>query len=288
MSKSTVGEEAGSLSKAETDRCVDVGGIGLHYNEAGSGPALICTHGGGPGANAWDNSKGVFKALSEHFRVILLDLPGYGESQKGVSREGVPMDIFVARLLRDFMDVLGIDRAHQYGSSQFAVASLRFGIDYPERTGKIILQSTEIGPHTGEPPAGIKALGRFAEQPTMENMEVILSYFTPREEFRGQDVLRNRFEKALIPGHLESRKQMPNASNSDLTPELGKLQTDVLIVWGNEDGMVPAHAALDLLKVIPRSRAVIWGDRSGHFVVTEHAEEFVRIVTDFLTQGQLS
>jgi 4,5:9,10-diseco-3-hydroxy-5,9,17-trioxoandrosta-1(10),2-diene-4-oate hydrolase len=283
MSESTVQHEAGSLSKAETDRFVDVGGIRLHYNEAGSGPALICTHGGGPGANAWDNTRHVFKPLSEHFRTILLDMPGYGESQMGVSREGVPMDIFVARLLRDFMDALGIDRAHQYGSSQFANASLRFGIEYPERTGKIILQSTEIGPHTGELSDGIKSLVRFAGEPTIENMELMQSYFTPREEFRGPDVIKNRFERALVPGHLASRKEMPNASNSDLTSEVQRLQAEVLIVWGNEDGMIPVPAALELLKIIPRSRAVIWGDRSGHFVIAEHGQEFARIITDFLT-----
>src|SRR5690349_11239522 len=42
-----------ALTKEQTDKFADVGGIRLHYNEAGSGPALICTHGGGPGANAW-------------------------------------------------------------------------------------------------------------------------------------------------------------------------------------------------------------------------------------------
>ncbi|HLI15852.1 MAG TPA: alpha/beta hydrolase [Acidimicrobiales bacterium] len=271
------------LSKEETDRFVDVGGIRLHYNEAGSGPAFICTHGGGPGANAWDNSKHVLKPLSEHFRTILLDCPGYGESQKGVSRNGVPMDIFIARLIRDFMDVLGIERAHQYGSSQFAPAALRFGLEYPDRCGKIVVQSTQVGPHEGELPEGIKSLGAFANNPTIENMERVFSYFTPREEFRTPEIVKHRFEMALTPGHLESRREMTNASNSDLRGELHRLRTDTLILWGNEDGMIPVEEAFGLLKLIPRSRAVIWGDRSGHFVITEHPDEYARIVIDFLT-----
>jgi pimeloyl-ACP methyl ester carboxylesterase len=273
-----------TLSKEETDRFAEVNGIRLHYNEAGSGPALICTHGGGPGANAWDNSKYVFDELSQQFRTILLDLPGYGESEKGVSRNGVPMDIFVAELLRDLMDVLGIDRAHQYGSSQFAPACLRFGIEYPGRVGKIVVQSSEFGPHEpGEPRPGIKALINFAQNPTRENMDTVFRHFTPREEYRAPEVVDARFATALTPGHLESRKEMPNASNSDLTAELARLQTEVLYVCGNEDGMIPVETALDALKLIPRSRAVIWGDRSGHFVIAEHGSEYARIVIDFLT-----
>jgi pimeloyl-ACP methyl ester carboxylesterase len=273
-----------ALSKEETDQFITVNGIKLHYNEAGSGPALICTHGGGPGANAWDNSKPVFEQLSKTFRVILLDLPGWGESEKGVKRDGVPLDIYIARLLRDFMDALGLEKAHQYGSSQFAPACLRFGIEYPDRIGKIVVQSSEFGPHEpGAPRPGIQSLINFAQDPTRDKMQTMFEFFTPREEFRPASVIDNRFAKALAPGHLESRREFPNAANSDLTDELPRLQAEVLYVCGNDDGMIPVTTALDALKIIPRSRAVIWGDRSGHFVITEHADEYARIVTDFLT-----
>jgi 4,5:9,10-diseco-3-hydroxy-5,9,17-trioxoandrosta-1(10),2-diene-4-oate hydrolase len=272
-----------ALSKEETDRFVTVNGIKLHYNEAGSGPALICTHGGGPGANAWDNSKYVIDDLSKTFRVILLDLPGWGESQKLVKRGDVPLDIYVAKLLRDFMDELGVDKAHQYGSSQFAPACLRFGIEYPDRVGKIVVQSSEFGPLPKDPGPGIKSLIAFAQEPSRDKMQTIFEYFTPREEFRPASVVDNRFEKAMAPDHLPSRREFPNAANSDLTDVLSKLRAEVLYVCGNDDGMIPVTTALDALKMIPRSRAVIWGDRSGHFVLTEHAAEYVRIVTDFLT-----
>jgi 4,5:9,10-diseco-3-hydroxy-5,9,17-trioxoandrosta-1(10),2-diene-4-oate hydrolase len=273
-----------ALTKEETDRFVTVNGIKLHYNEAGTGPALICTHGGGPGANAWDNSKSVFDELSKTFRVILLDMPGWGESQKLVKRGDVPLDIYLAKLLLDFMDELGIDQAHQYGSSQFAPACLRFGIEYPDRIGKIVVQSSEFGPQEpGAPRPGIQSLINFAQNPTRENIQTMFEYFTPREEFRPASVIDNRFEKALAPDHLASRREFPNAANSDLTDVLPKLQAEVLYVCGNDDGMIPVTTALDALKMIPQSRAVIWGDRSGHFVITEHAAEYARIVTDFLT-----
>jgi 4,5:9,10-diseco-3-hydroxy-5,9,17-trioxoandrosta-1(10),2-diene-4-oate hydrolase len=277
-------DEAASLTKSATDRFVEVNGIRLHYNEAGSGPTLICTHGGGPGANAWDNTKHAFAALSQRLRVILLDCPGYGESQMGVSRNGVPMDVFVAGLLRDFMDTLQIERAHLYGSAQFGAAALRFGIDYPDRTGKIIVQSAGIGGvRGGERSEGLKAMSVFADHPTRETMTALAPYFTPREELRGPDFIETRLRAALVPGHLESRKEMSNASNSDLVPDLERLRSEVLLLWGNEDRVIHADRVLRALEVIPNSRAVIWGDRSGHFVIAEHSDEFARIVVDFLT-----
>ena len=44
-------------SKDETDRYADAYNHRIHYNDVGSGPVLFCFHGGGPGSNAWDNTK---------------------------------------------------------------------------------------------------------------------------------------------------------------------------------------------------------------------------------------
>jgi 4,5:9,10-diseco-3-hydroxy-5,9,17-trioxoandrosta-1(10),2-diene-4-oate hydrolase len=271
-----------ALTKEQTDRFADVNGIKLHYNEAGSGPALICTHGGGPGANAWDNTKWCFDQLAEHFRTILLDMPGFGESQKGVSRNGVPMDIFCAKLTRDFMDTLGIDRAHLYGSSAFSAATLRFGIEYPDRAGNLIIQAFAPGTaHT--PTEGLKSLATFAQNPVRENMEAMVGMFVPREERRPPDFVEARLKMALVPGHLESRREMSAGSNSDLTPDLHKLRSPVLMVWGDADRMIPVEDVLEGLKRIPNVRAHIWGDTTGHFVAYEHPDEFARVVIDFLT-----
>ncbi|HWP29827.1 MAG TPA: alpha/beta hydrolase [Chloroflexota bacterium] len=271
-----------ALTKEQTDRFIEVDGIRLHYNEAGSGPALICTHGGGPGANAWDNTKWCFDALAQHFRTILLDLPGFGESQKGVSRGGVPMDIFCARLKRDFMDQLGIERAHLYGSSAFSAAALRFGIEYPDRVGKIIIQAYAPGAAHRQT-EGLKALATFAQNPTRENMETMMAMFVPREERRPASFVEARFKMALTPGHLESRREMSASSNSDLTPDLHRLRAPVLMVWGEADLVIPVEDVLEGLRRIPNVRAHIWGDRTGHFVAYEHADEFARVVIDFLS-----
>jgi pimeloyl-ACP methyl ester carboxylesterase len=272
-----------ALTKEETDRFVDVNGIKIHYNEAGSGPALICTHGGGPGANAWDNTRYAFDALAEHFRTILMDVPGFGESQMHVSRNGVPMDFFLAKLQRDFMDLLGIDRAHLYGSSAFSATTLRFGLEYPDRARKLVIQAFSAGAHAGQT-EGLKSLIAFAQNPVRENMATMVRYFTPRAELRTREFIDARFASALRPGHLESRREFAITGNSpDLKDQLGALEAPVLVLWGYADGMIPVAEIMDDLERIPDVRAHIWGGSSGHFVAMEHSDEFARLLIDFLT-----
>lgn len=274
-------------SKEATDRYVDVNGIKIHYNEAGQGPALFCFHGGGPGANAWDNSKHNLDELAEHFRCILMDMPGYGGSDKDAKLNGTPLDLFCANLILGVMEQLGIDRAHLYGSSQFCPACLRFGIEFPDRIGKIIIQASGVARganyFTPAPPEGIKALGAYAENPTRENMEKMMHLFIPKDELCTEEMIDARFAAAQIPGQLAGRREMAASKNSDLLPIISRLKAPVLVVWGHHDRMVPWEGALSALALIPDVRIHIWGGGTGHFVEYEKPDEFNRLVTGFLT-----
>jgi 4,5:9,10-diseco-3-hydroxy-5,9,17-trioxoandrosta-1(10),2-diene-4-oate hydrolase len=271
-----------TYTKEETDHTVEIDGISIHYNEAGSGPALICTHGGGPGANAWDNTKLALPYLAEHFRTILMDMPGFGGSQKLVSRNGVPMDLFCAKLTLGLMDKLGIDKAHLYGSSAFGGAPLRFGIEFPDRIGRIVIQAHAPGAAAETP--GLKSLATFAQNPVRENMVAMMQHFSPREEFRTEAMVDARFQAALIPGHLESRREFSGRSNDPMLKDmLAKLEAPVLVTWGHKDGMIPVDEIFDNLERIPNVRVLVWGGGTGHFVATEHPAEFASVLINFLT-----
>ena len=68
------------LTEEATSKYATVDGVKIHYNEAGSGDPLVMLHGGGPGASGWSNFATNIGPLSERFRVILMDLPGFGKS----------------------------------------------------------------------------------------------------------------------------------------------------------------------------------------------------------------
>ena len=274
-------------SKEETDRYADSYGHKIHYNDVGQGPALFCFHGGGPGSNAWDNTKHNLDALAEHFRCIIMDMPGYGLSDKDVKRGDEPLDIFCAKIILGLMDHLSIDKAHLYGSSQFSPCCIRFGVEYPDRVGKIIIQASGVarGASYFSPGQtfGGKMLSVVAQNPTRENMATLMHEFIPNPDLCTDEMIDNRLAAALIPGHLPARLKMPASSNSNIQAIVGNLKAPVLVVWGHMDRVVPWEGALSALALIPDVRIHIWGGGTGHFVEYEKPEEFNRLVIGFLT-----
>ena len=70
------------MSATLTEHTISVAGRRIFVVEAGSGPAVVMLHGGGPGASGLSNYSRNIDALAESFRVIVPDMPGYGRSDK--------------------------------------------------------------------------------------------------------------------------------------------------------------------------------------------------------------
>src|SRR5690349_13783373 len=89
----------------------------LHYNDAGHGDeVVILIHGSGPGASGWSNfHRNVQPLVDAGYRVILMDCPGWSQSDPVISR-GSRSELN-ATALKGLLDVLGIARAHLVGNS---------------------------------------------------------------------------------------------------------------------------------------------------------------------------
>jgi 4,5:9,10-diseco-3-hydroxy-5,9,17-trioxoandrosta-1(10),2-diene-4-oate hydrolase len=217
-----------------------------------------------------------------------MDMPGYGLSDKDVKRGDTPLDIFCADIIKGLMDHLKIDRAHLYGSSQFCPACLRFGIEYPDRVGKIVMQASSGGVggrgnyFAPGPLFGQRMLNVVAANPTRENMATLMHEFIPNEELCTDEIIDQRLEAALIPGHIPGRAKMSAAANSNLSSIITKLKAPVLLLWGHQDRVVPWEGALGALAAIPDVRIHIWGGGTGHFVEYEKPDEFNALVIGFL------
>jgi pimeloyl-ACP methyl ester carboxylesterase len=270
----------------ESTRTIAVGGRQVHYNEAGSGPAFLGFHGGGPGANGWDNTKWNIDALSREHHVLLVDLPGYGDSEPMEALEGETQDAMYARFIGGLLDAKGIDKAALYGTSMSGGPVVRFAHEHPDRVIKLILKSpgtVGFGPNilSTSPPDGIMALGAFRENPTRENMVRMMNLFVPRPGLLADEMIDARYQSALKAMAMPQPKNGP-AGMSDLRPVLPELKVPVLVFWGHQDRMVPLDGALMMLALIPDVRVVLWGGGTGHFVEFEHADEWSTIVLDFL------
>lgn len=278
----TIAEEITSQSVTTPDWTI-------HYNEAGpkDAPAVVMLHGSGPGATGWSNFKTNIPELSRDFRVIAPDMPGWGRSS-AVTRD----EMDHAKAAVQLLDALDIERAAFIGNSMGGITTLRVVTEYPERVSQVIT----MGPGSGTVPItqpggglseGMKVLLGGYREPTAESMKRLVEVMTYDSERFGTDELAaERAEAALAnPEHLRNYLEGfaaggPIARWFSLDA-LRDVSVPALLIHGRDDRVVHFEHSLHLLARIPDSRLVLL-NRCGHWAQVEHAEEFNRLVRDFL------
>ena len=273
----------GELTEAKTSRYVQAGQIKLHYNQAGEGdPPIICLHGGGPGATGWSNFNRNLPAFSARFRTILVDLPQYGKSDPVAINE--PRLAYNARVLRDMLDALGISRATLVGNSMGGGSATKFAVDYPDRLHRLVLMGSSghgESLFTPVPTEGIKLIQDYFRGPSKEKMQKLIETLVYDSSSVTEELVEERYQASLNPAHREARAKSSQRME-DLTPELPKIKARTLLIWGRDDRFVPLDSGLSFLRKIPDSMFVVFS-RCGHWAQYEHADEFNRLVLDFVT-----
>ena len=273
------------FTRQETSKFIKAGPIRMHYNEAGSGDPLICVHGGGPGATGWSNFSRNIDELAQHYRTILVDLPGFGETD-GMKIDG-PLYGVLARSVRDFMDALGIRRAHFIGNSLGGGTVVKFAMDYPDRADRLVL----LGPGCGlpifshAPSEGIKHLFGFYEPPgpSIEKLKAFIQVMIYDPSALTDELLAERYEAATRPeviANFPIKRGTPQTIEP-LWKDIASVKHKSLVLWGRDDRTVPFDTGLILLSQMPDVRFVVFS-RCGHWVQWEKAAEFNRMVISFL------
>jgi len=281
-----------SLTEASTSQFVTINEPGLqnfriHFNDMGSGPAIVMLHGGGPGASGWSNYYRNASALVEAgFRVLLLDSPGFNKSDEIVS--DIPRNVLNARAAKGVMDALGIDKAHFVGNSMGGASTLAFSLEFPDRMDRMVLMGPGAqGPSIFQPQPGegIKRMGRLYHHPTYENFEAMLEVFVYNPAGITEELRKGRWnniESNLnhLKNWVESGKLCPSTA-WDLSARYHQMPHKTLVTWGRDDRFVPVDHGLRMLATMPDARLHVF-PKCGHWAQWEHAEEFNRLVVDFL------
>ncbi len=270
------------LTEESTSKYAQAGSMRLHYNEAGAGDPVIMLHGGGPGASGWSNFQHNVGPLAEQYRTLLVDLPGFGKSDSVVLTE--PRTQVGARAIRDLMDMLGIEKASLVGNSMGGGTSINFAIDYPDRIDKLVVMGSVGGGQSilvPMPTEGIKVLNQVFANPTADGMRRLIQLMVFDSSFLTDELVQQRLSAALNPDHLEARKKS-SSGQRDLSRDLDKVKAKTLVIWGRDDRVVPLDTGLRLLWGIPDAQFHVYS-KCGHWAQTEHADEFNRLVADFLS-----
>jgi 2,6-dioxo-6-phenylhexa-3-enoate hydrolase len=258
----------------------------VHYNDAGTGDVLMMLHGGGPGAGGWSNySRNIGPLVAAGYRVILLDCPGFNKSDPLVV--DVPRGIVNAAAVKGLMDVLGIDRAHLVGNSMGGASALTFALEYPERLGKLVLMGPAgAGPSLMMPMPleGIKHLQNVFKNPSLDALRRMTEVFVYDPGMVTEALIQGRFEAMMRNDGIHLKNwvaSMKKAALADLSTRLPEIKAKTLCVWGRDDRFLPLDNGLRIVFGIPDSRLHVFS-RCGHWAQWEHADEFNRLVVDFL------
>ena len=265
---------------------IQAGGVRLHYNDIGAGPPVVCLHGGGPGASGWSNFGQNVAALSTKYRLLLLDMPQFGASEKVVIKEG--RLTYVARVLNDYLDKLGLAKAHIVGNSMGAQTAFKFAIDYPARIDRLVAMgngSITQTVFTPRPTEGVKMIHGFyrGAGPTREKLRRLIETLVFDASFLTEELLEQRFAAANAPEAVELWSKNP-PPNEDIMQQLGKVLCPTLLVWGIEDRFAPIEGGLAQLKRLKDARLHVFA-QCGHWAQVERAREFEQLVLGFLGGG---
>jgi pimeloyl-ACP methyl ester carboxylesterase len=255
---------------------------------AGVGPEVaLCLHGlGGTKASFLPT----VAALSGRYRVVAMDLPGFGESDKPI---GAPYDAeWFARSAFDTLDALGVDSAHLVGNSMGGRIAIEAGLMDRDRVRGLVLLSPALAWLRDRRWAPVVRLLRpelgllqVTPRPVVERVvrrlipgggtgwaaagvdEFLRAYTTPRGRAAFYAAARNIY---LDEPHGED----------GFWNRLGGLSTDAMFVWGRRDTLVPIAFMKHVERALPSARHVEL--ECGHVPQLERPRETHAAMLDFL------
>jgi pimeloyl-ACP methyl ester carboxylesterase len=258
-------------------------GVAIHYVDEGQGLPLVLIHGlGGRIYNFRYN----IPVLSEHLRVVALDLKGFGYSERPAA--GDYSLTAQARLVGELMDRLGIARAAILGHSMGAAIALRVAATCPEKVDRLILVGSA-------PPNGM--VPRLAASRPLRSLLRLGAALVLHQSWLRERVLRQGFydpaflspemleefrRSTCIRGSADAAASLLSDAAGDEPLDLSRVSQPVLLLWGEGDRWTSLRLARRLVDELPDARLQVI-DRARHMVLEERAEEANEAILAFLS-----
>ncbi len=268
-----------------TDDYLDLGGLRLHYMTAGDGEPVVLLHGWPTSSFLW---RRVMPPIAEGNRVIALDLPGFGLSDK-------PLDAsysfrYFEKVLSDAFDALDIEKVSLAVHDLGGPLGLYWAVQHPDRLRRLALLNTLVYPEVSwavvafvaacrlpvvrsymASPAGLRFAMRFgvADRRRLSE-EAIAAVQAP---FASRDARR-----AL----LKAGVNLSPKGFREIADKLPSLQVPVRVVYGERDRILPdvARTMRRIQRDLPQAQVTALAD-CGHFLQEERPDEIGRLLAEF-------
>ena len=259
-------------------------GVQLHYQDTGPSKnaiPILFLHGFGASLQTWDTWA---QALSDEYRVISVDLPGFGLT--GEDPSGIYTDQRSVEVLEAFLKELNIPKAVLVGNSMGGKFAWQFAARYPNQVSKLVLISPDGYASHGieygiksEVPA-IAQLYRYFFSKDFLAMNLEPAYANPSTL---NDALVTRYyDLMLAPGVRGAiLARMQQTVLQDPVPFLASIQVPTLLIWGEKDAFIPISNSNDYLRVMPNAKRVSLPN-IGHLPQEEQPSIGLAVLKEFL------
>ncbi len=265
----------------------EIAGNRIVYWEKGSGDPLVLIHGMFGDHLDWET---VLEPLAESFRVVAIDLPGFGGSSK--PRIAYTAEFFV-ETLHAFLALLGTQQPVLVGNSFGGEIAILYAIAHPENvSGLVLVSSGGFRLYTEDEKARIKEKFCIANLRLMNpaiNEFVFAGVFARESEQRRRYIEKQnaKLTREDFPEYTEALFQcMVLAFNLYFEEELRSITSPVLLLWGDSDNVFPRTLAERALSLLPEARLQLL-PQAGHAPQLEAPGEFVAAVQDFVRSSFL-
>ncbi|ABQ67891.1 alpha/beta hydrolase fold [Rhizorhabdus wittichii RW1] len=270
-----------SMSSAELARMPSftTGRPRIAYEAEGHGAAIIFIHGIGGDRSNWDRQMAHF---GDRYRVISLDVRGYGESDNfdgSLTFDAMAADVAAV------LDAENVDRAHLVGLSMGGMIAQWFWHRHPERVTSLTLADSTVGPAASLTEEQLDAFLESRRAPLLAGatMAEIAERNTPSllsEDAAPELLVEARASFAGVPAttYLRSLECVTRFAG---VPDFGAMTVPVLVMVGESDRSLPVPLSRELAAKIPSAELHII-EGAGHLSNMETPGRFNRLLEDFL------
>ena len=258
--------------------------IELYYEVHGDGPPLLLVAGLASDVSSWQT---VLPALSEHFRVIVVDNRGIGRSVP----EDAPVSVdLMADDCAALIDHLGYGPVHVLGHSMGGFTALSLAARYPDRVKKLVLAAT------GEKSSSrntllfsdLADLYERGEDPAGFFRTVFYWIFSPAF-FEDEGTVKGAVEFALSypfpQAPVSFRNQVNAIAAFDGRNLAASVSAPALVLSAAEDLLFASSAGRELAEKLPRGK-YLSVEGAAHSIHAEKPKEFAEAVVSFLKEGE--
>jgi pimeloyl-ACP methyl ester carboxylesterase len=264
---------------------IDVDGQHFEYLEGGEGEPLVLLHGFAAGKDHWTR---VAAYLTPHFRVIIPDLPGFGESGPAADN-----DYRISRQsgrLQAFLAALQLDSFHLGGSSMGGYLAGLYAVQHPQSVRTLWLIAPS-GMASAEPGELAQLLAAGKPNPliveSVEDYERLLDFVFTERPFIPAPVKAVLVDEAVRYRELHDEIFTQLEQDDDtppLEPLLMSAAVPLFVLWGRDDRVLNASSAEILSEIMPGAEIRVM-TRTGHLPMIERPEQSAKYYLEFLRAG---